>query len=65
MYRLTHSVSELAGFTCTNSLTKNEKFQYREALPCAVSKISSSVFSRHSDCYFHLTTGITVMAKQA
>ena len=54
MYRLTHSVSELVGFTCTNSLLKNEKFQYR-ALLSAVSKISSSVCSRHSDCYFHLS----------
>ena len=27
-YRLTHSASELYGFTCTSSLTMNEKFQY-------------------------------------
>ena len=27
-YRLTHSASELSGFTCTSSLTMNEKFQY-------------------------------------
>ena len=26
-YRLTHSASELSGFTCTSSLTMNEKFQ--------------------------------------
>ena len=25
-YRLTHSASELSGFTCTSSLTMNEKF---------------------------------------
>ena len=29
IYRLTHSASELSGFTCTSSLTMNEKFQYR------------------------------------
>ena len=28
-YRLTHSASELSGFTGTSSLTMNEKFQYR------------------------------------
>ena len=28
-YRLTYSASELSGFTCTSSLTMNEKFQYR------------------------------------
>ena len=27
-YRLTHSASELSGFTCTSSLTMNEKFQF-------------------------------------
>ena len=31
-YRLTHSVSALAGFTGTSSLTMNEKFQYRMRL---------------------------------
>ena len=36
--RLTHSASELSGFTCTSSLTINE------ALPNAVFKISSSLF---------------------
>ena len=37
-YRLTHSASELSGFTCTSSLTINEKFQYRTRLPSAVLK---------------------------
>ena len=27
-YRLTHSASELSGFTCTSSLTVNEKIQF-------------------------------------
>ena len=27
-YRLTHSASEISGFTCTSSLTMNEKLQY-------------------------------------
>ena len=40
-YRLTHSASELSGFTCTSSLTMNEKFQYRTRRPRAVLKISS------------------------
>ena len=31
-YRLTHSASEPWGFTCTSSLTMNEKFQYRTRL---------------------------------
>ena len=45
-YRLTHSTSELLGFTCTSSLfyiTVNEKFQYRTRPPSAVLKISSSL----------------------
>ena len=42
-YRLTHSASELSGFTYTNSLTMNEKFQYRTRPPRAVLKISSSL----------------------
>ena len=37
-YRLTHSASELSGFTCTSSLTMNEKFQYRTRRPRAVLK---------------------------
>ena len=37
-YRLTHSASELSGFTCTSSLTMNEKFQYRTRSPSAVLK---------------------------
>ena len=32
-YRLTHSASELSGFTCTSSPTINEKFQYRTRPP--------------------------------
>ena len=36
-YRLTHAASELSGFTCTNSLTMNER------RPHAVLKISSSL----------------------
>ena len=43
IYRLTHSASELSGFTCTSSLTMNEKFQYRTRPPSAVLKISSSL----------------------
>ena len=42
-YRLTHSASELSGFTCTRSLTMNEKIQYRTRRPRAVLKISSSL----------------------
>ena len=42
-YRLTHSASELSGFTYTSSLTMNEKFQYRTRPPSAVLKISSSL----------------------
>ena len=38
IYRLTHSASELSGFTCTSSLTMNEKFQYRTRPPSAVLK---------------------------
>ena len=38
IYRLTHSASELSGFTCTSSLTMNEKFQYRTRRPRAVLK---------------------------
>ena len=37
-YRLTHSASELSGFTCTSSLTMNEKFQYHTRPPSAVLK---------------------------
>ena len=42
-YRLTHSASELSGFTYTSSLTMNEKFQYRTRPLSAVLKISSSL----------------------
>ena len=38
-YRLTYSASELSGFTCTSSLTMNEKFWW----PRAILKISSSL----------------------
>ena len=37
-YRLMHSASELSRFTCTSSLTMNEKFQYRTRPPSAVLK---------------------------
>ena len=37
-YRLTHSASELSRFTCTSSLTMNEKFQYCSRPPSAVLK---------------------------
>ena len=36
--RLPHSASELSGFTCTSSLTMNEKFQYRTRPPRAILK---------------------------
>ena len=39
IYRLTHVASELSGFTCTSSLTMNEKFLYRMRPPSAVLKI--------------------------
>ena len=42
-YKLTHSASELSGFTCTSSLTMNEKIQYRTRPPSAVLKISNSL----------------------
>ena len=42
-YRLTHSASELSGFTCTSSLVMNEKFQYRTRPTNALLKISSSL----------------------
>ena len=42
-YRLTHSASELSGFTCKNSLTMNEKFQHRTRPLSTVLKISSSL----------------------
>ena len=38
IYRLTHSASELSGFTCTSSLTMTDKFQYRTRPPSAVLK---------------------------
>ena len=44
IYRLTHSASELSGFTCTSSLTMNEKFQYRTRPPSAVLKNFELVF---------------------
>ena len=37
-YRLMHLASELSEFTCTSSLTMNEKFQYRTRPPSAVLK---------------------------
>ena len=49
IYKLMHSASEL-GFTCTSSLTMNEKFHYRTRLvrPRAVLKISSSLLVNES-----------------
>ena len=44
-YRLTHSASELSGFTCTRSLTMNSKFQYRTRPPSAVLKNSEFIVS--------------------
>ena len=38
VYLLTHSASELSGFTCTSSLTMNEKFQYPTRLENFVSE---------------------------
>ena len=38
IYRVTHSASELLGFTCMSSLTMNEKFQYRTRPPSALLK---------------------------
>ena len=40
-YRLMHSASESSGLTYMSSLIMNEIFQYQ---PCAVLKISSSLF---------------------
>ena len=40
-YRLTPSASELWGFTCTSSLTMNEKFQYRTRPLSAVLLVNS------------------------
>ena len=45
---LTHSASELSGFTCTSSLTMNEKFQYRTRPP-----IGSSVQVQHMSLTKH------------
>ena len=45
IYMLTHSASELSGFTCTSSLTMNEKFQYRTRPPSAVLKIFEFIVS--------------------
>ena len=64
MYRLTHSVSELAGFTCTNSLTKNEKFQHRARL-CRVRYRKFRVQCVAVTVTVIFISVITVMAKQA
>ena len=47
-YRLTHSASELSGFTCTRSLTMNEKFEYRkiEAAECGIENFEFIVSER-------------------
>ena len=34
IYRLTHSASELSGFTCTSSLTMNGKFYWKFPVHC-------------------------------
>ena len=41
-HRLTHSASELLGFTCKSSLTMNEKFQYRTRPPSVIIMIMTS-----------------------
>ena len=47
IYRLTHSVSALSGFTCTSSLTMNEKFQYRTRLcECGIENFEFIVSER-------------------
>ena len=46
-YRLTHSASALSGFTCTSSLTMNEKFQYRTRLcECGIENFEFIVSER-------------------
>ena len=47
-YRLTQSASELSGFTCTRSLTMNEKFEYRkiEAAECGIENFEFIVSER-------------------
>ena len=47
-YRLTQSASELSGFTCTRSLTMNEKFQCRKivAAECGIENFEFIVSER-------------------
>ena len=46
-YRLTHSASALSGFTCTSSLTMNEKFQHRTRLcECGIENFEFIVSER-------------------
>ena len=45
------AASELSGFTCTSSLTMNEKFQYRTRPPSAVLKnFEFNVSERVNEC---------------
>ena len=44
IYRLTHSASELSGFTSTPSLTTNEKFQYHTLWPSSLGSLSTRIF---------------------
>ena len=46
--RLTHSASELLGFTCTSSLTMNEKFHHRTRPPseCSIDNFEFIVSER-------------------
>ena len=47
IYRLTHSASELSGFTCTSSLTMNEKFSIpHEAASCGIENFEFIVSER-------------------
>ena len=55
-YRLTHSASELSGFTCTSSLTMNEKFQYHTRPPRAVLKNFEFIVSALTFLLFKLNT---------
>ena len=45
-YRLTHSASELSGYTCTSSLTMNKKFQYRGFAECGIENFEFIVSER-------------------
>ena len=53
IYRLTHSMSEVSGFTCTctGSLTMNKKFQYREAAESGIENFEFMVSEQVSSLY--------------